>query len=1517
MVTNLLPAFLTGGASAEGEGAAEGTEEAAQGATKLNALEKAQQLLTKPFDDTKVTGRIATNTIKGATDLKNLGYNAGYQAYSAGQQSAHGKAINPVSQAESLGVYQLGFPLLGAASKEGLSHVTPVILRTAKGVLSRFGNPALEGAEKVTGLDRSNIINDNEANMLRDEADRITGDKTGATNMEIANTRQIAKNANVDITTGSPAERADRIYQYLGKRRDFVATHNGIAQGGYAKVPFGKNDIAPDLSGDQKEFVNDYANMLEGMDEGQRGGDLIPDGEGGYKRTTGHSKFYSDTYKETGKPPTKAQWFDEARNQIESGKAAYGASDHYKQLPTLADNIPEGEVVKDASEPGSTQPIDNTEPSKEELNQALAPVSEQPIHDQTQEPTSVKDILSQRKSLPSSSIDNTPASNSGKVPTGSLEDVAEYDRLHSAGEEIPSDLASRVGMSEPGSLENPQTYADTFGLTRMQAEKDLKDMAAHNNMTRSLSAKELADLGPEERLSVEQKRALINDEPRQQTVNKPELHPLTDSETKTYSLKDRARSAIAQAEGINEEAEHRLQRAADVGGKLSQHDKELLYNYDEGAPIGTLLKEADNPSLFNRAASLYQDAMDYDLAAKREGGAAILKQNNYVPHNYDVSEAWMKEHGIPEDQWIKAGDKVKGFRDTTAKYSSYGEAYDKTNGALRPLYSSPIEDLKEYIKGGGILRQHNLLTTALAKATPGDIGALDEVKSSDLYGGKRLTQGAGQLPFSATEDLQQHLKGYRKLGQPGNIVTKAGAKAAKGINLLTKRVLFLGTPYHYMNEQGSFIGKNLLHPINLAKGEVRFVRTVASKGGYQKLLDRAAATTLKDGTPLLEGIRKMGVMLPDESNLNRASSAFSLTEAEAALKRGLDPNSKAAVDLGQQINHLMGHRNLAVEGENPAVHQVLSFGTLAPSWSTTQLGLIKDALTKSFRNPAGNYARSAVLGKRAALGAVGVGGSIALSHKLPNRSELLNELGFTSKNPVPNIELNSMTKGYSVKGKHYDQEHQEMVTPTDPLGLAAGLLTDPSHFVTSRLSPLTSFVARTATNTNWNGEPLAEGPHNAQYYKELVENAAKNSLLPIGVQDLTNTTHAVNNPSIVQGIEEDFGGRLKTNPNDPNYIKTQQYYDALNKASNTLVPGSPAQGAFLETFGITKDPVTGQYIETPNSEMTVAKSASLNAYPQAAAAANQMAQQLKKDGQTVDPYYLLSPKQQKAYNAYETMAPLSADRTNWQNNNQWYNKFATQQQNYFNSLPPGDPNKPQNPIKYPTFTASTTNDMNTYYALSDPTAKTTFLDNHPDVSTAMNQQFTYDNAVRVARGYAPLKGYPTPTPQQQVELNQYDALTSKADRTAYGNAHPDIYNFFEQASEYDLNKDASLNEIQGTNLTPAEVKTINSLGEDIYYNGGLLNDNGAANNLVLPEGSTGSSGSSSSSSSAYINPEYQALHDMLRAKKPSVVKLKKETGLAKPIKATYKKPKELAISAGSSTISRGRPKISNRKVAYV
>jgi len=71
----------------------------------------------------------------------------------------------------------------------------------------------------------------------------------------------------------------------------------------------------------QDPLIKEWADVIKQQESHSRGGQMVPDGAGGYKRTTEHSQFYSKNYKENGRPPTNADWYAEAEKQVKTGKA--------------------------------------------------------------------------------------------------------------------------------------------------------------------------------------------------------------------------------------------------------------------------------------------------------------------------------------------------------------------------------------------------------------------------------------------------------------------------------------------------------------------------------------------------------------------------------------------------------------------------------------------------------------------------------------------------------------------------------------------------------------------------------------------------------------------------------------------------------------------------------------------------------------------------------------------------------------------------------------------------------------------------------------------------------------------------------------------------------------------------------------------------------------------------------------------------------------------------------------------
>jgi DNA-binding ferritin-like protein (Dps family) len=320
----------------------------------VQAIEKPGQLLA---DATK-GGNIAQRTVgKAAANIISPKYQAVNAAFTTGQEgknASHGQPVTRGSFAKDLAIGGLAFPAAGAVGSElaapAIRAAAPVI---AKG--ARNADKAVKNAQSRTGINDS--ISSQQRQLQREIQSHQKQIKSLPINKHVAVEniqRKIdAKQGQIKQLEASRPQRsavgkvADR---YLSMQPGgTVGGPNGLGKIRAAKQAAADNPHA-DLSPEQHDFIGTYADMLRDMDKGAKGGQLVADGEGGKKRISEHTSFYRDHYKQNGKAPTKAHYFDEARRQLESGKAMPEAVNDYRGI---SQPIQDNPLAMDASEIGA------------------------------------------------------------------------------------------------------------------------------------------------------------------------------------------------------------------------------------------------------------------------------------------------------------------------------------------------------------------------------------------------------------------------------------------------------------------------------------------------------------------------------------------------------------------------------------------------------------------------------------------------------------------------------------------------------------------------------------------------------------------------------------------------------------------------------------------------------------------------------------------------------------------------------------------------------------------------------------------------------------------------------------------------------------------------------------------------------------------------------------------------------------------------------------------------------------
>lgn len=362
--------------------------------------------------------------------------------------------------------------LLLSRFKEKYGNIDDASIQKRLDELTSEENDPNRGVFNIKDDKLNRMVFGNEAIHSLQSDQRIGEAKTGVPALGVAYAATLGA---LDSPLGGPAKGATPIAKGGVKKLVSANTDDAVREILKTTTKFGDNiidELAPRLSKltDEKQIkavvdtadkvvkegvektkpiIKDYASFLKSYDDGAKGGVLqkVDDGtySGAYTRTTDHSKFYSDYYKQNGRAPSKKAWEEEAARQLESGKAESAFQDEFvsagsKMSPT--DVLDAQDAVKELASSGD---ITNAKRLNDSLDKYKLPE---------------KSFTNIAKSAP---IENTPAVNLGPLDDAANR-AAENQKIIDAekvaqGDEAMASLGAKQAPDQIGSMVQAATPA--------------------------------------------------------------------------------------------------------------------------------------------------------------------------------------------------------------------------------------------------------------------------------------------------------------------------------------------------------------------------------------------------------------------------------------------------------------------------------------------------------------------------------------------------------------------------------------------------------------------------------------------------------------------------------------------------------------------------------------------------------------------------------------------------------------------------------------------------------------------------------------------------------------------------------------------------------------------------------------------------------------------------------------------------------------------------------------------------
>lgn len=340
--------FLTPGVLAKGASKIPGVAKLGEGLSKTRLVAGAAGKVADTaanLANKGLPGRLAAAGLRGGASGTNLINAATGTISDIGQESSKGRAITPARIAGDT-VANLAFgtalPVAGQLAKEVIPGARAG-LRAAGQVASSLHSAKVGAADRVAT--RNGVLS---------EMRKLDKDTAQAQ-------RQLQKLAPNNFRGAEALSRKADFNE--GRKQQLMASltpQNPLQKFGdrvlSATPGLGMKAVhSSDLSPEQNDFVEQYAEMLKDLGQGNGVG-MVGNAQNGYKRVSNNVRD-ADV---KGKQLTNSYWFDKARKEIESGKAAYGASDDYKALQSTtgaaAKEVPPAPIREQVASTQKQQP---------------------------------------------------------------------------------------------------------------------------------------------------------------------------------------------------------------------------------------------------------------------------------------------------------------------------------------------------------------------------------------------------------------------------------------------------------------------------------------------------------------------------------------------------------------------------------------------------------------------------------------------------------------------------------------------------------------------------------------------------------------------------------------------------------------------------------------------------------------------------------------------------------------------------------------------------------------------------------------------------------------------------------------------------------------------------------------------------------------------------------------------------------------------------------------------------------